>query len=148
MKTYLFNSTLLPHENFVGLEDQSQVETLLGQLGWQLCPPQPEFNPETEDCTWDRVEETWVVTPRPVVVPQSVTPRQLQYYLIEHGLKATIENALNALPETDNQRAKAWASYEYATEIRRDDPVVAYVGQVLQLGKEELDAMFITMAGL
>lgn len=70
-------------------------------------------------------------------VPYSVTPRQVRLLLLRKGLLPSV----TALIATQSQEAQiAW---EYATEFKRDDPLLLGVAQALNLTSAQLDEFFI-----
>lgn len=76
----------------------------------------------------------------------AVTQRQARLALLAAGKLAAANAALNALPGPSGDAARiAW---EYASEIRRDDPLVSSLGAVLGLDAAGLDALFAVAATL
>lgn len=77
----------------------------------------------------------------PVVVPESVTPRQLRLALLGAGKLAQINAFVTsgAVPEA------ARISWEYATEYRRDDPLLNQMAGLLDppLSQAQIDGLFI-----
>lgn len=75
-------------------------------------------------------------------VPASVSPLQARRALRAANLLATVTAALEA---ADDETREAW---EYATEIRRDNALVAAVAVGVGLTTEQVDALFIAAAAL
>jgi len=75
----------------------------------------------------------------PVVDAAVITPRQARLALHGAGLLDTVESEL-AKPE--NKAAKI--TWEYALEIRRDDPLIATFSAILGLTDAQIDALFET----
>lgn len=76
--------------------------------------------------------------PAPItVVPQVISKRQCVLVLNEAGRLTEIENAVAAAP-VDVQ-----LSWEYASEIRRADPMVLSMAQALGWTEQQLDQLFI-----
>lgn len=69
-------------------------------------------------------------------VPASVSPLQARRALRQFGLLATVEAAVVA---ASDEVREAW---EYAVEVRRDDPMLATVAAQQGLTDEQLDEMF------
>jgi hypothetical protein len=69
-------------------------------------------------------------------VPQSVTPRQARLALNAAGLLAQVNTAINA---ADQATQIAW---NYASEIRRTDPLITTLGTTLNLTSAQIDALF------
>ena len=76
------------------------------------------------------------------VVPESVTPRQIRQALTRAGLRASVEAAVVA----GDQDTKDW--YEFATEFRRDSPVVAALAAGLGVTAPQLDDLWRLAATL
>ena len=80
---------------------------------------------------------TWPAPPEPpVVVPQSVSPRQIRQALTRAGLRASVEAAVAA----GDQDTKDW--YEFATAFERSNPVVAALGAALNVSDAQLDDLW------
>lgn len=77
---------------------------------------------------------------RVAAIPASVSPRQIRQALTRAGLRASVEAAVAA----GDQDTKDW--YEFATEFRRDSPVVADLGLALGVSDLQLDDLW-TLAG-
>jgi hypothetical protein len=100
-------------------------------------------------------EERWEVLPRSqeqvdsilesrrlATIPTSVTPRQIRQALTRAGLRASLETTISQ----SDQDTKDW--YEFATEFRRDSPVVAAMGVVLGVSTADLDNLWILAGSL
>jgi len=75
-------------------------------------------------------------------VPQVVSPLQARRALRQFGLLETVNTGLSQMSEEDQE---AW---EYATEVRRNDPVLTQVSQGLNLTETQLDDFFKLAASL
>lgn len=73
----------------------------------------------------------------PPVVPQSVTPRQVRLVLLSQGLLASVEAMI---AQQDEATRIAW---QYASEFRRDDPLLLSLATSLNLTEQQLDDFFI-----
>jgi hypothetical protein len=82
------------------------------------------------------------LAPEPVVVPNSVTPRQLRLALHFAGKLAQVE----AFVAGDQAPPEAVISWEYATEFLRSDPMLGQFATMLGLSGDEVDALFIAAA--
>jgi len=69
-------------------------------------------------------------------VPDRVSARQARLALIGAGLIGTVEAAIGGLSAYDQ------AEWEYATEIRRDHPLIASLGVALSLSEGDIDDLF------
>ena len=108
-------------------------------------PPTP-FVPNAWQ--WDEANQTWLEydtaaieavrnpPPPPVVIPQSISPRQARLKLLEADLLDNLEAVI-----TTN---RAWQiEWEYATEVKRDSPLIDAVATQADLTEEQIDQMFI-----
>jgi hypothetical protein len=84
--------------------------------------------------------------PPPPPPPESVTMRQARLALLGAGLLDAVEAALAAMEGAQGQAARI--EWEYATEIRRDNPLFSALAAQLGLTGDALDALFVTAAGL
>ena len=84
--------------------------------------------------------------PEPVVVPASVTRRQLKEQLIRMDRIHEVEATVSAIPGTEGRVARNW--WAEAVEFRRDHPLVASLGSALGLSSTEIDAAFVAAAQL
>jgi len=91
----------------------------------------------------------WVAqgnTPEPYIeppppIPQSLTQRQARVVLIRAGYLATVETVIANMPGVSGDEARI--TWEFATEIRRDDPLLVQISGLLNLTTEQIDQMFI-----
>jgi hypothetical protein len=75
-------------------------------------------------------------------VPFSVTAAQARLALIEVGKLDKVLAVLDAIPDL-KERAKAKAVFEYATEIRRNHPLIAALRPALKMTEADMDQLFI-----
>lgn len=75
-------------------------------------------------------------------VPPAVSMRQARLALHAANLLASVETAIEQADMT------ARIEWEYATELRRDHPLVAQLGQTLELSEAEIDDLFTTASQL
>jgi hypothetical protein len=73
---------------------------------------------------------------------ESISPRQLRLQLLKDGLLQQVEAALQALPEPEKTAVKI--EYEYATEIRIDNPLVTSIAMLLGFDDAALRDFFQT----
>jgi len=78
----------------------------------------------------------------PPVVPQSVTPRQVRLVLLEQGLLASVEEMIAQQDEATK------ISWQYASEFRRNDPLLNQLAVNLNLTSQQIDEFFIAAAEL
>lgn len=73
----------------------------------------------------------------PTMVPESVSPLQIRRALRLTGLKDTIDAYINAVPDPDVKDA-----WEYAVEIRSDNPLIASAATALGKTQQDLEDLF------
>ena len=86
-----------------------------------------------------------VISPT-VYAPQEVTMRQARLALLENGLLANVQPAINSLPEPD--KTKAQIEWDYSNTLQRGNPFVAILGAALGLSSQDLDDLFIQASAL
>ena len=82
----------------------------------------------------------------PATVPQEITMRQARLALLDIGLLANVQTAINTLPEPD--KTKAQIEWEYSNALQRNNPFVTTLGTALGLSSDDIDNLFITASGL
>ena len=75
-----------------------------------------------------------------------VTMRQARLALLAAGVLGDVAPALAALPSP--QRDAAEIEWEYASEVRRDAPLIAALGSALGLTEDQIDDLFEAAAAL
>lgn len=103
-----------------------------------------EGQPELTDGQW---RQTWAIRPLTAeelkaTVPFSVTPLQIRKALRQVGLKSAVDGYLATLPE---EVAEEW---EYALEVRRDNPTLLAAAEVLGMTEAQADDLFRLAASL
>jgi hypothetical protein len=103
-----------------------------------------EGNPVKKSGKWRQV---WIVEdlaqPEPTV-PEAVTMRQARLALLGAGVLDAAEAAIAGIPGVEGRVAQI--EWEYATELRRDHPLVAGLGQGLGLDDGAIDVLFMQAA--
>ena len=84
--------------------------------------------------------------PNPVQIPQEITMRQARLALLDIGLLANVQTAINTLPEPD--KTKAQIEWEYSNALQRNNPFVTTLGTALGLSSDDIDNLFITASRL
>ncbi len=102
------------------------------------------WNPEWADI--EAVSYTEEPQPEAVIVPQEIAMWQLRGAVTKAGLKDAVDAALNELPEPN--RTLAGIAWEYANNILRNSPTVAFLQQKLNLTDEQVDNLFIGGAAI
>jgi len=80
-------------------------------------------------------------TQAPAIVPQEITMRQARLVLLEHGMLANVQPAIDNLPEPN--KTKAQIEWDYSNALQRDNSFVAVLGAALGLTSEGIDSLFI-----
>jgi hypothetical protein len=122
LRLLLTNTNPMTLQMFANKED---VEQFVNQNFYSLAMSLEAFEPK----------------PTPVVIPQSITPRQARLKLLEVGLLDDLEAVI-----TTN---RAWQiEWEYATEVKRDSPLIDAVASEASLTSDQIDQMFIEASTL
>lgn len=101
-----------------------------------------EFNVETGETTTRPYTEEEIAALNSPPVPNSVTPRQVRLLLLSQNLLADVEAIIAA---SDDATKITW---QYASEFRRADPLLAALAAQLGLSDEQVDGFFIAAAAL
>jgi len=80
------------------------------------------------------------------VVPQQVTMRQARLALLQAGLLARVDPAIESLDSPERETARI--EWDYSSSVVRSRPLVVMLGEALGLDDAGLDQLFITAAGL
>jgi hypothetical protein len=118
------------------VETDAEIIATLLRKGWTQRPPLPEYDPQTQQVTWDGSQ--WVVSAVQPPVPDSVPAHHLRRALREAGLRAQVDALIASLPE-DHPMREDW---EYAPHFRRDALGIEQVRQALGLTQEQVDDVF------
>lgn len=101
---------------------------------WVLLPTKPG-----EDYYWNNGE--WIQYP--VVIPESISARQIRLWLINNGIQLSqVEQAIDSIPDLI-MRETIKIEWEYAPYIERNHPMLGSLAQALGLSEEQIDAAFI-----
>ena len=84
----------------------------------------------------------YVEPPTPPVIPESVSMRQARLALLANGLLDQIDEAIKSMDRAPQ------IEWEFASEVRRDSPLIAGLAAAFGLSSEQLDAMFVQAASL
>lgn len=80
------------------------------------------------------------------VVHDVVSMRQARLALLGAGLLSTVDASIASMAGPAGDAARI--EWEYATEVRRDSALVEGMGAVLNLTKQDIDALFETAAAI
>lgn len=93
----------------------------------------------SEDAIWNN--GSWIVPP--VVVPQTVSARQVRLWLIRNGFSLTqVDAAIDGIQDTLT-RESVRVEWEYAPYIERNHPMLLPLASALGLSNEQIDQAFI-----
>jgi hypothetical protein len=81
-----------------------------------------------------------VATLPPPGVPTSVTMRQARLALLGAGLLSGVDAAIASLPSP--QKEAAQIEWGYASEVRRDNPLIGAMARALGMTEAQLDTLF------
>ena len=84
--------------------------------------------------------------PEPAKIPQEVTMRQARLALLGAGLLASVESAIDAMPEP--QKSAARIEWDHSQSVQRSRGLVIELGTALGLTGEQIDALFTAAAAL
>lgn len=111
-------------------------------------PNQPENTIEDVSQRSIVVEEDGVIVTRvwttlPVVVPSSISPRQIRLWLVENGISLNaVDVAINGI-EDELLREKTKIEWEFSPYVERNHPMINTLGVALGLSSEQIDQAFI-----
>ena len=121
-------------------EQIAHLATLSFLDGWSCVDP--DFTgsvPAADASEWRWSDGQIVAVPK---VPASVTPRQVRLLLLSQNLLSQVEAIIAASDEPTK------ITWQYASEFRRDDPLLAALSQQLGLTSEQVDQFFIAASQL
>ena len=109
--------------------------------------PPPESVPEGHHPNWTGVE--WInipyTAPEPGLdVPIQVSQAQARIALLDAGYLDLVEAAIQQMPGIEGRRARI--TWEFASFIRRDDPLTLQMADALGMSIAQMDALFIYAA--
>ena len=79
-------------------------------------------------------------------VPEAISMRQARLALLRAGLLETVDAAIAAKPGEEGEAARI--EWEYATEVRRDSPLVQMMADIIGLSADQVNVLFVAGAGL
>jgi hypothetical protein len=116
-------------------------------------PPQPENTVESIsqrvvnlDKPYVDITRTWI--PAPIVVPETISARQVRLWLIDNNID--LNNVVNIIDTIQDPilKQKTLVEWEYAPYIERNHPLIDTLGSALGLTSEQIDQGFITASQL
>lgn len=125
-----------PQENNRIAQVSEQDFPVAPPLFWTDCP-----NEVTTEWVYDGTGFHAPVVPPPVT-PSVVSMRQARLALLQSNLLSTVTAAIEAGSEADK------ITWEYATEVRRDDSLVQNLAVSLGLTEEDVDNLFVLASSL
>ena len=69
-------------------------------------------------------------------IPQVVSPRQIRLAMTQLGMRTQVESAVNAASQ------EVQDTYHYATEFRRDDPLIPPLAKQLGITDAQIDQLW------
>jgi hypothetical protein len=117
----------------------------LAQVAPETTDKAPPEVPAGKKPRW--TGKKWVLDDLPPPLPpQAVTMRQARLALLKAGMLETVDAAILEMPGIDGEAARV--EWEYAQEIRRDNPLIAAVANQMGMDDAALDALFRVAAEL
>lgn len=121
-------------------EQIANLATLPFLDGWSCVDPDfTDTVPDADPSEWRWSDGQIVAVPK---VPASVTPRQVRLLLLSQNLLSQVEAIIAASDEPTK------ITWQYASEFRRDDPLLTALAQQLGLTSEQVDQFFIAASQL
>ena len=94
------------------------------------------------------VDITRIWIPIPIVVPESISARQVRLWLIDNDISlSSVEAAIDTIVN-EKLREKTRVEWEYAPYIERNHPLIESLGQYLGLSPEQIDQGFVIASQL
>jgi hypothetical protein len=95
------------------------------------------------------ITRQWIpIPPQPVVVPESISPRQIRLWLVEHNISlSAVDAAIASIPDT-LLREKTKIEWEFSPYVERNHPMINSLGLALNLTSEQIDQAFVEAAQL
>lgn len=101
---------------------------------WIIAPEKPGENYSWQDGEWAQDQ---------IVVPQTVSARQVRIWLIQHGISlALVDSAIENIQDPILKEITK-VEWEYAPYIERNHPMLVPLAQFLGLTQDQLDTAFI-----
>lgn len=145
----LSNGTVITGETF--------AVAILADAGYYTVrndtPQQPENTIEDVgarvvnlDKPYVDIIRTWILAP--VVVPETISARQVRLWLIDNDISLTsVEAAIDTIVN-EKLREKTKVEWEYAPYVERNHPLIESLAQYLGLTSEQIDQGFIDASQL
>lgn len=105
--------------------------------------------PDEVKAGWSLIGGIWTApppAPEPAPPVQTVSMRQCRIALLDAGLLDAVQNSIATMPGVEGERARI--DWEYAQEVRRDWPLIAYMAGDLGLSDEQVDGLFVAAAAI
>lgn len=87
------------------------------------------------------ITRTWVNNQ--VIIPSTVSARQIRLWLVEHSISlSSIETAINNIQDP-LLKEKTKIEWEFAPYVERNHPMINILGSTLGLSNEQIDQAFV-----
>lgn len=90
--------------------------------------------------TQEEIDVILAIQNEPAPLPTIVSMRQARLALFQQGILANVQAAIDSL--TDPDKTITQISWDYATEVHRDDDLVVQLSAALNLDSAALDTLF------
>lgn len=91
-------------------------------------------------------EAAAIMAARTPTVPASISMRQARLALLGAGLLSSVDAAIAAMPSPAKEAAQI--EWDYASEVQRENALIASLASGLGLTEVQIDDLFITAATL
>lgn len=127
-----------PQQNNLVVEvtSNAKIFEVAQHLYWVDCPS------NIKAYQYQYINNSFVeYTPQPII-PTTVSMRQARLALLQSNLLNSVNTAINQGNEADK------ITWEYATEVNRNSPLVQNMAIALQLSSSDLDQLFTLASSL
>lgn len=136
----MFNYT--PEDWYWIVEDNSRIWSSLDSRYVETVPSGKDFTRVANELELSEVLKVYGLNGPVPIVPYSISPLQARKVLRVAGVKAIVDSYVQSLPEEDQEE------WDYATEVLRDNVVIAAGGAALGWTDKQIDDLFILGATL
>lgn len=119
----------------INIEDKFSVIRIEDNV---CIPPDPLNKDYREYLAWlDDGNKPLPPDIQPVLIPTSISMRQARLALLGAGLLKSITESVSSMPQSHQ------IEWEYATEVKRNSPLVIGLTSALGLKKSQIDDLFL-----
>jgi hypothetical protein len=146
-QAYLASQAEIPTITVIHLDENNVVKNFISVVDINDMPNCVEWQDGVKvGDVYDPDTQTFIPTPAPKIVPQSVTMRQARLALLGAGLLSQVDAAIESLD--DPVKTVAQIEWQFSSSVERNRQLVNVLGPLLGLSEDELDDLFIEAAKL